>query len=133
MSELQAIESVLDRAARRLRWQHGWGGLWRGLLVGVGLWLAGLALYKLLPLPILMLGIAAGLSVASAFVGFLIGFWRQPSRADVARWIDAQQHLEERLSTALEFARANGDPGWRQMLFVDAARAAGKLDPSALL
>jgi hypothetical protein len=41
MSDLEAIQSVLVRAARRRRWERAWNGLWQGLFIGASVWLSG--------------------------------------------------------------------------------------------
>jgi hypothetical protein len=69
MSDLQVIESVLDRAAFRRRWQLAWRGFWLGLFVGSVVWLLTLALYKLFPFPIESLTVGAGVAVFAALAG----------------------------------------------------------------
>ena len=59
MSELQIIESALQRAARRRRWARAMRGLWQGLLVGAGVSLLLIGIYHLLPLPLWTLMAAA--------------------------------------------------------------------------
>jgi hypothetical protein len=133
MSELEVIHATLVRTARRARWQRAWDRLWYALFLGSLLWLAGLFLYKILPLPERFLVVAGGLSLAVLPVGFLLGWWRPPSLRQVARWIDARQQLQERLSTALEV----GDDGqmgrWRDLVLSDAATHAQRFDATVAL
>ncbi len=133
MSELQAIQATLESAARRRRWQNGWGGFWQGLLAGSGVWLGVLSLYKFLALPIWALTFGGLAGVALAAGGFFRGAWRKPALTEMARWLDDRQHLQERLGTALEVAAARGETGWRALLVADAARHLAKLDPRRLL
>jgi hypothetical protein len=130
MSDIDAIQSVLLRAARRRRWERAWNGLWQGLALGAVLWLATLVFYKLAPIPPVVpnvAGIFAGLCVLG---GFVRGWFRRTTLRQTARCLDERQHLEERLSTALEMAPAQGPvEGWRALLVSDAARFAAKLDP----
>jgi len=129
MSDFEAIQSVLVRAARRQRWERAWNGLWQGLFLGASVWLAALVAYKLAPIPPSvpnMAGIFAGLCILG---GFARGWMRQPTLRQTARSLDARQNLQERLSTALELAPTGPVEGWRALLMSDAARFAGKLDP----
>ncbi|HXT42082.1 MAG TPA: hypothetical protein VN887_18890 [Candidatus Angelobacter sp.] len=121
MSEIQIIQTTLERTARRRRWQRGWRSLWQGLFMGTALWLVVLALYKLLPLPEQTLTIAAGVAAVLMPAGFLAGFWRKPTLDQTARWMDERQHFQERLSTALEVTRAAVAGNWRHLVLSDAA------------
>ena len=102
MSSLTAIRSAVARTAARRRWLRGWQGLWRGFLAGSCIYLAALALWKLLPVPYEVVVGGAFIAVAALPAGFAIGFWRRTSQEEAARWLDQKQGLQERLSTALE-------------------------------
>src|SRR5690242_10872049 len=121
MSEIQIIQTTLERTARRRRWQRGWSSLWQGLFLGAALWLVILALFKLRPLPELTLPVTALAAAALIPIGFLAGFWRKPSLDQTARWVDGRQHFQERLSTALEVANAPVAENWRHLVLSDAA------------
>ncbi|PYJ95816.1 MAG: hypothetical protein DME23_22670 [Verrucomicrobia bacterium] len=121
MSEIQLIQSTLERTARRRRWQRGWRTFWQGLFAGAALWLFVLGLYKLRPLPEHTLTIAALAAAALMPIGFLIGFWRRPSLVETARWVDERQHLQERLSTALEVVATSVAETWQHLVLADAA------------
>jgi polyhydroxyalkanoate synthesis regulator phasin len=129
MSDLEAIQNLLARTARRRRWERAWNGLWHGLFAGALLWLAALGIYKLAPVPISILTGAAALAVLAMAAGFIRGWWRKPTPQQTARFLDQRQNLHERISTALEVASSGPDPGWRALLVSDAARFARKLDP----
>jgi hypothetical protein len=129
VSDLQAIQQVLARAASRRRWESAWNGLWHGLFAGVLIWLAALVTYKLAPVPYSILLWAAALAGLTMAIGFLRGWMRKPTLQQTARCLDQRQNLQERLSTALEVAATGPDTGWRALLVSDAARFAGKLDP----
>lgn len=133
MSELETIQTALERASRRRRWQRAWGGLWRGLLVGAGLWLLALVIYKLAPIPERVLIIAGGLAGVALLAGFFYGWFHKQTLQQTARWVDSHQRLQERLSTALEMARAGGNESWRQLLISDAAKFAAKIDIRKLM
>jgi hypothetical protein len=133
MSELQFIEQTLARAASRRRKERALRGLWLGLLVGASLWLVAIAVYKVHDFPLWVLAATAGCAVASVLAGLVIGGWRSNSVAETARWVDGRQHLQERLSSALEMARAGGSESWRQLLVTDAASHAKGLDPRGLV
>lgn len=133
MSELQIIQSTVERAARRQRWQRAWLGFWNGLLIGAGIWLLAIGLYKLLPLPFVLLGWAGALAGATMLGGFIIGGWRRTTPLQAARWVDQRQHLKERLSTALEVSAAAKDGEWRDLVVSDAARHARQVDVTQML
>lgn len=133
MSEIEIIQGVLERTARRQRWQRGWAGFWAGLLWGSIVLLAAVVAYKLLPIPRTVLPGAAIASAVCILTGFCAGFWRRPTLPQTARWLDEQRRLKERLSTALEVAAAPGGGDWKSLLLRDAARYAAEVDPRALL
>src|SRR5882724_6824547 len=133
MGDLQFIESTLERAARRRRNERAFRGLWQGLLVGAVIWLLTLATYKLLPIPLWTLTAAAGVGLLAAIVGFIIGGWHKISVQETARWVDGRQHLQERLSTALEVSHGASSETWRELLVTDAASHVKELDPRSLV
>src|SRR6266700_1504039 len=112
MSELQLIENALAQAARRRRRERAFRGLWQGLLIGSAIWLLALGTYKLLPVPTWILTAAASLGLASVFAGLIAGGWHKNSVNETARWVDGRQHLQERLSTALEMSKSSGSESW---------------------
>src|SRR5580692_9653128 len=129
MSDLDAIQSVLVRAARRRRWERAWNGFWHGLFFGASIWVAALVAYKFFPIPLTVLnaaGIFAGLCIVG---GFARGWMRKSTLHQTARCLDERQNLQERLSTALELAPTGPVEGWRALLMSDAAKFAAKLDP----
>ena len=134
MSELQVIETVLERTARRRRVERALRGFWRGLLAGAVVWLVTLGLYKFLPVPTWAL-LAAGLTAPLAMVlGAVVGGWRRSSLSETARWVDQARQLKERLSTALETGHASqGSAEWRELVVRDAAAHVREVDPRGLL
>jgi len=129
MSEIQIIESTLKRTAWRRRGQRAWRGMWQGFFAGAALWLLTLGIYKLLPLPEVALVGAASAALALIGIGFLTGWLRPLTLPETARWVDAKGHFKERLSTALEVARAPEAGEWRQLVLTDAASRAREFDP----
>ena len=121
MSELQIIESALEQTARRRRWARALRGLWQGLLVGAVLALLLISAWHVLPLPLWTLTLAALVPFPCALAGLIIGGWRKPVLNEVARWVDGRQHLQERLSTALEVASGPEAGAWRDLVVTDAA------------
>jgi hypothetical protein len=133
MSEMQLIETALGKMARRRRWLGVWRGFWRGLLAAALVLLVANAAYKVLPLPTTVLTgaiILGGLLVAAASVWGACG---RRTLLDTARWLDQQQKLQERLSTALELASAPQTGEWKPLLIADAAKHAREVDPPRLL
>ena len=130
MSEIQLVTESLEHASRRLRLNRALRGLWFGLLIGASVWLAALAVFKLAPIPPVMLTVASIAGAACALIGFVAGGWRKPSLAATARWVDVKQNLKERMSTALEVADDKSDPLWRALVVHDAATHATRLIPA---
>jgi len=128
MSEIQVIENAVTQTARRRRLQRAWAGFWLGLFAGACLWLTALALYKLAPLPEWILPAAGAVAIALWPIGFFIGLGRRTSLAETARWVDNQQHFQERLSTALEVSRSEKSGRWRDLVLTDAAAHARRFD-----
>src|SRR5437867_6715912 len=129
MSQIQAIQSTLEKAARRCRFQRGWRGLWQGLFGGAALWLFVVAVHKLVPLPEQTLLVAGAVVAALVPIGFLAGYWRKSTLIETARWVDGRQHFQERLSTALEVAASPNAGSWRDLVLSDAASRAREFDP----
>lgn len=128
MSELQIIESALEVAARRRRWARALRGLWQGLLAGAVLSLLLIGAWHLLPLPLWLLTVAAIVPFLCALAGLVIAGWRKPELNEIARWVDTRQHLQERVSTALEVAAGQGTGTWRDLVVTDAAEHMKGLD-----
>jgi len=128
MSEIQIIQTTLERTARRRRLQSAWRGLWHGLFAGGALWLTILGLYKLAPVPEQSLTLGGLAALACLPIGFLAGWWRKPSIVEMARWVDGKQHFQERLSTALEVAGQEKAGRWRDLVLNDAAGRAREFD-----
>jgi hypothetical protein len=133
MSDLQVIEQTLMVAARRRRRERAVRGLWQGMFTGAIIVFLTVAAYKLLPLPSWSIRAAVVTGVVSAIAGMIIGGWRRDSINETARWVDGRQHLQERLSTALELARSPGPESWRELLVTDAAAHLKGLDPRRLV
>lgn len=133
MSELAAIELALRRAAQRRRLERAWRGAWQGLLVASVVWLVALVVFKVFPISITVLAAAGVAGVFCVVVGFVVGGWRRVSVAETARWVDVQQNLQERLSSALEFSQSPVEADWKGLLVADAARHAQAVDARKLL
>jgi predicted nucleic acid-binding Zn-ribbon protein len=133
VSELDSIQSALARAAARRRWLRAWNGLWRGLFAGTVVWLLALAAFKLAPIPSTILPGAAAVAGLLTLGGFLQGWFRKPTLQQTARWVDNNQRLQERLSTALELGASGASENWRALIVADAARFVSKLDPRKLI
>jgi hypothetical protein len=133
MSDLQVIEAALERAGRRRRLERALRGFWQGLLCGAVLWFVVLGIYKVLPIPSWSLTAAAIAGLCAAVIGFAAGGWRRSSTAQTARWIDGKQHLQERLSTALEVSKIPNAGNWGELIVSDALAHARNLDPRRLV
>jgi hypothetical protein len=135
MSEMQVIHSALEGAARRRRWAHALRGLWVGLLIGAIISLLLISIYHLKPMPLWTLQVAALAPFPCLLIGALLGAWRKPRMAEVARWVDSRQKLQERLSTALEVSAETDAKAssWVGLVLTDAARHAKAVDPKRLM
>lgn len=133
MSELQTIESALQTAAARRRVDRVLRGAWKGLFCASLLWLVTLILYKLVPVPIVVLAMAGLAGFGAVLTGAIVGGWRKPRLDEVARWVDVKENLKERLSTALEVSRQSPAAEWNALVVTDAARHARDLDARRLL
>jgi hypothetical protein len=63
----------------------------------------------------------------------VLGGWHRIPLPQVARWVDGREHLQERLSTALEVAAEQGGGTWRELVVSDAAGRAKALKPHQLV
>src|SRR5215471_4243930 len=133
MSELQVIESALQRAARRRRWARGLCGMWQGLLIGAILTLLLLGAYHLFPLPLWVPATAALVPLPCMLGGLILGGWRKPPLSEIARWVDSRLHLQERLSTALEVGAEPNPNRWSELVVQDAAGRAREVDSRQLV
>ncbi len=135
MSELQVVQSALETAAGRCRWNRALRGLWYGLLAGALLSLLALGAYHLFPLPLWNVIAAALVPFPCMLLGLLIGGLRKPKLQQVARWLDGRQRLQERLSTALEVSSQpdNNSNTWRDLVLADAAQHVRGINPRQLL
>ncbi len=133
MSDLQVIEKTLAEAAARRRRERAFRGLWQGVFAGALIWLLTLAIYKLAPIPVWSLAAAAIAAAAAIVAGFVVGGWRKNTISETARWVDGRQHLQERLSTALELSKGPGSETWRELLVTDATAHVKSLDTRALV
>ena len=133
MGEMLLIEGALKRAARRRRLVAAWRGLWTGLLYGAALWLLVFGVFKLYPIPKIALTIAPWAAGAVVLAFVLATLLKRHSLIQTARWVDNHQKLKERLSTALELSKSNGESEWRDLVVRDAADHANAIDPRKLL
>ena len=127
------IEGALKRAARRRRLVAAWRGFWKGLLFGAILWLIAFAAFKLYPIPKISLAIAAWVAGAIVLAFVFAACFKRHSLLQTARWVDNSQKLKERLSTALELSKSNGESDWKELVVRDAADHANAIDPRKLL
>lgn len=110
-----------------------WHALWRGLLIGAALWLAAFAAYKLAPIPVMTLYVAASVAVLIPIAWALLVACRKISLIETARFVDQRKQLKERLSTALEISGSSGDPAWRELVISDAAQHVNGIDARKLV
>ena len=134
MSQKQLIAGKLKAAASRRQIQLGWRYMWMGFWIFVCLWFASLIFYKLFPVPIatfLWIGIVGLILPLS---GLILGVTKKFAPRDIARWLDQEKGLKERLSTAVELSEATTiNPDWEALVIRDAAYAVEKIEPKSLL
>src|SRR5437867_4425911 len=133
MSELQIIETALGRAAARRRLARALRGLWVGLLIGASFALLVFGIYKVYALPYSWVLAAGLIPLPCMLVGLVIGGWSRPPLRQVAQWVDGEEHLQERLSSALELSREPQGGRWSELVVNDAAEHARNLDPRRMI
>ena len=134
MSEKQVINGKIQAAASRRKIQHGWRCMWRGLLLGVCLWLVALVIFKLAPIPQVSLLWAGIIGLAFPVGALLLGLAKRFDAIDTARWLDSETGLKERLSTAIELTNSDAENSvWSALVIRDAAKAADKIEAGKLL
>ncbi len=133
MEPLQVIEHALRSLARRRRLLRAIRGFFQGALLGGALWLLALIVFKLAPIhpQIPLFAMVAGVGIA--ILGFILGGWSPCSLIEVARWVDQEEKLQERLSTAWELRQNPSSTEWRELILRDASRHASLLNAKALL
>lgn len=119
MSDLETIQLVLEKAARRRRWAKAWNGLFLGLFFASALWLAAVATFKLFPIPFAALGVAGIAAVLLTLGGFVFGGRKKDSALETAQWVDRKLGSKERLSAAIEFSSSSS---WGEVLLRDGAQ-----------
>jgi hypothetical protein len=143
-SRLEEIDRRLDQLGRRLRWRDGWNlaqrTLWLPALASLAIQLIGrtwpvehLLYWTLAPLAAWLVGITAYAAL------------RPLSRQRIARQIDLELELKERLSTALQLysvselaggadlPRAAFEPGLVELQQQDALKISRSLQPAQAL
>jgi hypothetical protein len=134
MAGYEKINDVLRRAGRRRRWQRAWRGLWHGLLIGGGLWLLVLGLFKVLPLPMgPTLGWGGVVAALAPLLGFIHGWSRPEGPLATARWLDLAKGFKERVSTAVELEKTTERGPWAELVVADAAQRLDNVNVRALL
>ena len=134
MSQKQLIACKLKAAARRRKIQLSWQCMWMGLWICVCIWLLSLISYKLFPVPTITFFWVGLLSFIVPLSGLIWGFTKKFPPKDIARWIDQEKNLKERLSTAVELAEGKPiNPAWEVLVLRDAASAVQKIEPKSLL
>jgi len=133
MSDLQVLQHTLRRTAARARLVRAWQGLWRGLLAGGAVYLLALAVFKLAPVPPVVVDAGVLLAVACVLAGVAWGGARGLSSEEAARFLDLRAGLKERLGTALEMSRKGEGGLWSELVLADATAAARTVEPTRVL
>jgi hypothetical protein len=133
MSEIQFIQSALERAARRRRFAQSLRGLWYGLLIGAIIALIVAGVYHVRPVPFIWVMVTAFAPFPLMLIGMIVTGWRKPGLNEVARWVDGKRNLKERVSTALELSKDENGGSWRDLIVTDAATHIKELDVKRLM
>ena len=134
MKEKQIIATKLNTVASRKKLQLSWKYMWFGLSICVGLWLLSLLSYTLFPIPLVTFLWVSILSLILPLAGLIVGFSKKFPLQDIARWIDQEKGLKERVSTAVELTEADPiTPSWKELIIRDAASAIEKIETKSLL
>ena len=133
MSEAARIRDLLQRAARRRRFDRALSGLWTGLFGGLLLWFVLVAIFKVAPLPETLVNSLWMVPLAGGVVGFLGGGWRGVPAPMAARLLEHRRGLDQRLSTACELLERQPDSEWTRLVVADAAQRASAVDVRQVL
>jgi len=134
MSEKQVIDAKIQAATRQRKLLLGWRCMWRGLLVGVCLWLVALVVFKVVPISHSVLLWAGFAGLALPVGGLIYGLAKRFAVGDTARWLDLKTGLKERLGTAVELADGKAArTDWSDLVLRDAALAARQIEPGKLI
>lgn len=134
MKEKQIIATKLNTVASRKKLQLSWKYMWFGLSICVGLWLLSLLSYTLFPIPLVTFLWVSILSLILPLAGLIVGFSKKFPLQDIARWIDQEKGLKERVSTAVELTEVDPiTPSWKELIIRDAASAIEKIETKSLL
>jgi len=134
MSDKQVIDAKIQAAAMRRKLLLSWQCMWRGLLVGVCIWLSALVVFKVVPISHDTLIWSGFVGLSLPVGGLIYGLVRRFATSDTARWLDLKTGSKERLGTAVELAdveAAHAD--WSDLVLRDAALAARQIEPRKLL
>ena len=131
MSDLDAINSVLSKTARRRRWFRAWNGLFSGLMLAASVWLLATIIFKLAPIPFGVFGVLGVFAMVSVVGGFFWGGRRIDSPLETAQWVDQRLSLKEKLSAAVEFSRSSA--AWGDVLLRDGVKCLEQVQPAKLL
>ena len=134
MSEKQVIDAKIQAATRQRKILLGWRCMWRGLLIGVCLWLVALVVFKVVPISHSALLWAGFAGLALPVGGLIYGLAKRFAVGDTARWLDLKTGLKERLGTAVELADGKAArTDWSDLVLRDAALAARQIEPGKLI
>lgn len=134
MSEKQVIDAKIQAATRQRKILLGWRCMWRGLLIGVCLWLVALVVFKIVPISHSALLWAGFAGLALPVGGLIYGLAKRFAVGDTARWLDLKTGLKERLGTAVELADGKAArTDWSDLVLRDAALAARQIEPGKLI
>jgi hypothetical protein len=134
MSDKQVIDAKIQAAAKRRKLLLGWRCMWRGLLIGVCIWLLALVVFKVAPISYATLLWAGFVGLVLPVVGLIYGLAKRLASSETARWLDLKTGLKERLGTAVELADGKAArTDWSDLVLRDAALAARQIEPGKLL
>lgn len=135
MSDTGAIDGLLGRVTREVRWRRAERGAWRGAFWGIAAGALILALKGTLGPAAVPLALCCALGGLAG--GALVAATRKLARIEAARLADRALALEDRVATALEHIEAPGARDARapvvEALLADTSSRVARLQPRWLL
>jgi hypothetical protein len=131
MLQAEALERLVHRVARQVRWRRTEYHALRGLFYGAVA--AALVLVFKTPFGALALPLAGGLALLGLLAGGLWGFCQRVPEKDAARLADGAFELKDRLATALEWAARPDRSPLVEALIADAIAHVEALTPRQIV
>lgn len=124
------IEAVISRAQSGIFLKRCWDRFWMSSLWGLAIAATWLILFKLLPIVESYQWPVFSALFGIVFACVMLSGIRYPGKSEAAAFLDLKQGLDERISTAYEYATSNRSPenDWTRLLIQDACSRIQSID-----